>query len=67
MMELWMVAAQLLYLIPVVWLINDFDFVIEAVHDTFPTMNEGHVSVAILIILFWPITAVFAVLFGGDK
>jgi hypothetical protein len=67
MMELWMVAAQLLYLIPVIWLVNDFEYVVEAVHDTFPTMNEGHVSVAILIILFWPITAVFGVLFGGDK
>jgi hypothetical protein len=66
-MELWMVAAQLLYLIPVIWLVNDFEYVVEAVHDTFPTMKEGHVSVAILIILFWPITAVFGVLFGGDK
>ena len=66
-MELWMVAAQLLYLIPVIWLVNDFEYVVEAVHDTFPSMNEGHVSVAILIILFWPITAVFGVLFGGDK
>jgi len=66
-MELWMVAAQLLYLIPVIWLVNDFEYVVEAVHDTFPTMKEGHVFVAILIILFWPITAVFGVLFGGDK
>jgi len=66
-MELWMVAAKLLYLIPVIWLVNDFEYVVEAVHDTFPTMKEGHVSVAILIILFWPITAVFGVLFGGDK
>jgi len=66
-MELWMVAAQLLYLIPVIWLVNDFEYVVEAVHDTFPTMNEGHVSVAILVILLWPITAVFGVLFGGDK
>jgi len=66
-MELWMVAAQLLYLIPVIWFVNDFDFVVKSVHDTFPTMREGHVSVAILVILFWPITAVFGVLFGGDK
>ena len=66
-MELWMVAAKLLYLIPVIWLVNDFEYVVEAVHDTFPTMKEGHVSVAILVIFFWPITAVFGVLFGGDK
>ena len=66
-MEPWMVAAMTLYLIPVIWFINDFDFVVESVHDSFPTMKEGHVSVAILVILFWPITAVFGVLFGGDK
>lgn len=66
-MELWMVAAQLLYLIPVIWLVNDFEYVVEAVHDTFPTMKEGHVSVAILLVVFWPITAVFGVLFGGDE
>jgi hypothetical protein len=66
-MELWMVAAQLLYLIPVIWFINDFDFVVESVHDSFPTMKEGHVSVAILLVVFWPITAVFGTLFGGDK
>lgn len=66
-MELWMVAAQLLYLIPVIWFINDFNFVVESVHDTFPTMKEGHVSVAILVIIFWPITAVVGILFGGDE
>lgn len=66
-MELWMVAAQLLYLIPVIWFVNDFEHVVEFVRDTFPTMREGHVSIAILVILFWPITAVFGVLFGGDK
>lgn len=66
-MELWMVAAQLLYLIPVIWFINDFDFVVESVHESFPTMKEGHVSVAILVILFWPITAIVGILFGGDK
>jgi len=66
-MELWMVAAQLLYLIPVIWFINDFKFVIESVHDTFPTMKEGHASVAILVIIFWPITAIVGILFGGDK
>lgn len=66
-MELWMVAAQLLYLIPVIWFINDFDFVVESVHESFPTMKEGHISVAILVILFWPITAIVGILFGGDK
>jgi hypothetical protein len=66
-MELWMVAAQLLYLIPVIWLVNDFNFVVEYVHDTFPTMREGHVSVAILIIVFWPITAIMGILFGGKE
>jgi len=66
-MEPWMVAAQLLYLIPVIWLINDFDFVVESVHDSFPTMEEGHVSVAILLVVFWPITAMIVILFWGDK
>lgn len=66
-MELWMVAAQLLYLIPVIWFINDFDYVVESVRDTFPTMREGHVTVAILVIVFWPITAIAGILFGGDK
>jgi hypothetical protein len=66
-MELWMVAAQLLYLIPVIWFINDFDFVVESVYETFPTMKGNHVSVAILVILFWPITAIVGILFGGDK
>lgn len=66
-MEPWMVAAMTLYLIPVIWFINDFDFVVESVHDSFPTMKEGHVSVAILLIVFWPITALFGALFGGDK
>jgi hypothetical protein len=66
-MELWMVAAQLLYLIPVIWFITDFDYVVECVHDTFPTMREGHVSVAVLAIIFWPITAIVGILFGGDE
>jgi len=30
-------------------------------------MNEGHVSVAILIIVFWPITAIMGILFGVNK
>jgi hypothetical protein len=67
MMELWMAAAQLLYLIPVIWFINDFNHVVEFVRDTFPTMKEGHVSVAILVILFWPITAIAGILLGGDE
>ncbi len=66
-MELWMVAAQLLYLIPVIWFITDFHYVVEAVRDTFPTMKEGHVTVAVLVIIFWPITAIVGILFGGDK
>jgi hypothetical protein len=65
-MELWMVAAQLLYLIPVIWLVTDFECVVESVHDSFPTMKEGHVSVAILLVVFWPITAVVGILFGGE-
>ena len=66
-MELWMVAAQLLYLFPVIWFIKDFNHVVEFVRDTFPTMKEGHVSVAILVILFWPITAIAGILLGGDE
>jgi hypothetical protein len=66
-MELWMTAAQLLYLIPVIWFINDFDFVVESVRDTFPTMKEGHITVAILFILLWPVTAVVGILFGGEQ
>ena len=66
-MELWMVAAQLLYLIPVIWFINDFNHVVEFVRDTFPTMKEGHAAVAVLLIIFWPITAIAGILFGGDK
>jgi hypothetical protein len=30
-------------------------------------MKEGHVSVAILVILFWPITAIAGILLGGDE
>lgn len=66
-MELWVTAAMTLYLIPVIWFVNDFEYVVEAVHDTFPTMREGHVSVAILVIVFWPITAIMDVLFGGKE
>jgi hypothetical protein len=66
-MELWITAAQLLYLIPVIWLVTDFEYVVESVRDTFPDMKEGHVTVAILVILFWPITAVVGILFGGDE
>jgi hypothetical protein len=66
MMELWITAAQLLYLIPVIWLVTDFNSVVESVRDTFPTMKEGHITVAILFILFWPITAVVGILFGGE-
>lgn len=66
-MELWMVAAQFLYLIPVIWFINDFDFVVKSVHESFPDMKEGHVAVSILVILFWPIAAVVGILFGGDE
>jgi hypothetical protein len=65
-MELWITAAQLLYLIPVIWLVTDFNSVVESVRDTFPTMREGHITVAILFILFWPITAVVGILFGGE-
>jgi hypothetical protein len=56
-----------LYLIPVIWFVHDFDFVVASVYDTFPDMKEGHVSVAILLVLFWPITAVVGILLGGDK
>ena len=66
-MGLWVTATMTLYLIPVIWFVNDFDFVVESVYDTFPTMKEGHVSVAILVIVFWPITAIMGILFGGDK
>jgi hypothetical protein len=30
-------------------------------------MKEGHVSVAVLAIIFWPITAIVGILFGGDE
>jgi hypothetical protein len=66
-MKLWIIATMTLYLIPVIWFIKDFDFAVEAVHESFPDMKEGHVSVAILLVVFWPITAVVGVLFGGDK
>jgi hypothetical protein len=66
-MELWIIATMTLYLIPVIWFIKDFDFVAASVYDTFPDMKEGHVSVAILLVVFWPITAVVGILLGGDK
>jgi hypothetical protein len=66
-MELWIIATMTLYLIPVIWLVTYFEYVVGSVRDTFPTMKEGYFSVAILVIIFWPITAVIGVLFGGDE
>ena len=66
-MELWIIATMTLYLIPVIWLVTDFEYVVASVYDTFPDMKEGHVSVAILLVVFWPITAVVGILLGGDE
>lgn len=66
-MNYWMIATMVLYLIPVIWFIAELDFVVESVRDTFPTMKEGHFAFAVLVIIFWPITAIVGILFGGDK
>ncbi len=67
-MNIWMLATMALYAIPVFYLLDDFEYFEESVAETFPDLNEASIRAAsMLVILFWPITAIMGILLGGDK
>jgi hypothetical protein len=66
-MNIWMLATMALYVIPVFYLLDDFEYFEESVAETFPDLNKDSLRAAsMLLILLWPVPAVTSILFGGE-
>jgi len=67
-MNIWMLATMALYVIPVFYLLDDFEYFEESVAETFPDLNEASIRAAsMLVILFWPVAAITSIIFGGQE
>lgn len=63
-----MLAAMTLYVIPIFYLLYDFDYLMESVAETFPDMNESYIRTAALsILIFWPVAAVTSLILGNEE
>jgi hypothetical protein len=67
-MNIWMLATMAIYVIPVFYLVDDFEYFEESVAETFPDLNKDSLRAAsMLVILFWPVAAITSIIFGGKE
>lgn len=57
-MNVWISIWAMTYIVPVFWLLGDFDLVVEEMGDWFDLSYSMAKSLAILAILFWPVAMI---------
>jgi hypothetical protein len=67
-MNIWMLATMALYAIPLFYLVDDFEYLEESVEETLPDLDEDSIrAVSMLVILFWPVSAITIILLGDKE
>lgn len=66
-MNIWTVLWAMTYIVPMFWLMMDFKAVIEWMINTFGVSYRLARGVAVLAILFWPVTMVAEMVLWSDN